>query len=62
MQHPPVTILEMLKGINDGYDVVATKRKNRKGEPVVKSLFSKLFYKMMKMFIPIEKMFKILDL
>lgn len=55
LQHPPVTILEMLKGINDGYDVVATKRKNRKGEPVVKSLFSKLFYKMMKMFIPIEK-------
>lgn len=55
LQHPPKTILEMLKGINDGYDVVATKRKNRKGEPVVKSLFSKLFYKMMKMFIPIEK-------
>lgn len=55
LQHPPKTILEMLEGINDGYDVVATKRKNRKGEPVVKSLFSKLFYKMMKMFIPIEK-------
>ena len=55
LQHPPKTILEMLEGINDGYDVVATKRKNRKGEPVVKSLFSKLFYRMMKMFIPIEK-------
>lgn len=55
LQHPPKTILEMLEGINNGYDVVATKRKNRKGEPVVKSLFSKLFYRMMKMFIPIEK-------
>ena len=54
-QHPPVTILEMIKGINEGYDVVATKRKNRKGEPVIKSVFSKLFYKMMRMFIPIEK-------
>ena len=31
LQHPPVTILEMIKGINEGYDVVATKRKNRKG-------------------------------
>ena len=55
LQHPPKTILEMLEGINDGYDVVATKRKNRKGEPAIKSAFSKLFYKMMKMFIPIEK-------
>lgn len=45
LQHPPVTILEMIKGINEGYDVVATKRKNRKGEPVIKSVFSKLFYK-----------------
>ena len=55
LQHPPITILEMIKGINEGYDVVATKRKNRKGEPVIKSAFSKLFYKMMRMFIPIEK-------
>ena len=55
LQHPPITILEMIKGINEGYDVVATKRKNRKGEPVIKSVFSKLFYKMMRMFIPIEK-------
>ena len=55
LQPPPVTILEMIKGINEGYDVVATKRKNRKGEPVIKSVFSKLFYKMMRMFIPIEK-------
>ena len=55
LQHPPVTILEMIKGINEGYDVVATKRKNRKGEPAIKSAFSKLFYKMMRMFIPIEK-------
>ena len=55
LQHPPKTILEMLEGINEGYDVVATKRKNRKGEPVIKSVFSKLFYKMMRMFIPIEK-------
>ena len=55
LQHPPVTILEMIKGINEGYDVVATKRKNRKGEPIIKSAFSKMFYKMMRMFIPIEK-------
>lgn len=55
LQHPPKTILEMLEEINNGYDVVATKRKNRKGEPIIKSAFSKMFYKMMRMFIPIEK-------
>lgn len=55
LQHPPITILDMIEGINEGYDVVATKRKNRKGEPAIKSAFSKLFYKMMRIFIPIEK-------
>lgn len=55
LQHPPITILDMLEGINEGYAVVATKRKNRKGEPAIKSAFSKLFYKMMRIFIPIEK-------
>lgn len=55
LQHPPKTILEMLEEINNGYDVVATKRKNRKGEPIIKSAFSKMFYKMMRIFIPIEK-------
>lgn len=55
LQHPPQTIIEMLKEINNGYDVVATKRKNRKGEPLIKRLFSKMFYKIMKHFIPIEQ-------
>lgn len=30
LQHPPIAILEMLKEIKNGYDVVATKRKDRK--------------------------------
>lgn len=30
LQHPPQIILEMIEGIEQGYDVVATKRKNRK--------------------------------
>ena len=55
LQHPPEKILEMLEGIEEGYDVVATKRKNRKGEPILKSLFSKIFYRLMRLFIPIEK-------
>ena len=55
LQHPPEKILEMLEGIEEGYDVVATKRKNRKGETILKSLFSKIFYRLMRLFIPIEK-------
>lgn len=55
MQHPPAKIIEMIKGIDEGYDVVATKRKNRKGESFIKKLFTNLFYSLMKLFIPIEK-------
>lgn len=55
LQHPPEIILEMLSEINNGYDVVATKRINRNGEPIIKSMFSKLFYKIMKSFMPIEQ-------
>lgn len=30
LQHPPETILAMIQEINNGYDMVATKRKDRK--------------------------------
>lgn len=43
----PVSLLsEMLKGINNGYECIATKRNNRKGEPIIRSFFAKLFYKL----------------
>lgn len=48
LQHPPKKILEMVKGIEEGYDVVTTVRKDRKGEPIIRSGFSKIFYRMMK--------------
>ena len=50
LQHPPETIIEMIKEVENGYDMVATKRVNRDGEPIIKSWFSKLFYKIMKLF------------
>ncbi|MGN1311297.1 MAG: glycosyltransferase family 2 protein [Clostridia bacterium] len=55
LQHPPEKIIEMINGIDEGYDVVATKRKSRKGESKLKNIFSILFYKLMKCFIPIEQ-------
>lgn len=46
MQDPPSLIPEMYRLINEeGYDSVATRRINREGEPLVRSFFAKLFYK-----------------
>lgn len=48
LQHPPELIPKMLKTIEeDGYDSCAAQRTNRKGEPIVKSMFSKAFYHIM---------------
>ena len=53
-QHPPEIILEMIKYIEEGYDTVATRRKNRKGEPIFKSFLSGLFYKFINKFMEIK--------
>ena len=47
LQHSPEKILEMIEGINEGFDVVTTVRINRKGEKKIRSAFSRLFYKLM---------------
>lgn len=45
LQHPPSLLIEMIEGIEEGYDSVATKRRNRNGEPVIRSYFARMFYK-----------------
>ncbi len=47
LQHSPDKILEMLDGIKEGFDVVTTVRKDRKGESKIRSAFSRMFYKLM---------------
>lgn len=45
LQDPPSLLKEMYGYlINEDYDSVATRRKTRKGEPVLRSFFAKLFY------------------
>ena len=44
LQHPPALIPEMIKGIEEGYDCVGARRADRKGEPPIRSFFSKTFY------------------
>ena len=46
LQDPPALLPEMLKAITEeGYDSVATRRVNRKGEPPIRSFFARRFYK-----------------
>ncbi|MCM1189477.1 MAG: glycosyltransferase family 2 protein [bacterium] len=49
LQDPPSLLPEMYSCIvEEGYDSVATRRVSRKGEPPVRSLFARLFYRLMK--------------
>lgn len=45
LQDPPELLIAMYDKIQEGYDVVGTRRKNREGEPPIRIFFSKLFYK-----------------
>ena len=48
MQDPPALLREMVEILEKGeYDSVATRRKTRSGEPKLRSLFAKTFYKVM---------------
>lgn len=48
LQDPPSLLPEMYQKIQEGYDVVGTRRMDRKGEPLVRSFFSRLFYYLIK--------------
>lgn len=46
LQDPPEMLIEMYRCITEeGYDCVAARRANRKGEPKIRSFFAKRFYK-----------------
>ncbi|HEM5491489.1 TPA: glycosyltransferase family 2 protein [Streptococcus suis] len=47
LQDPPELLVEMYSKINEGYDIVATRRSNRIGEPIIRSFFARLFYRIM---------------
>lgn len=45
LQDPPEMLPEMFEKLQEGYDVVGTRRISRTGEPPIRSFFAKLFYK-----------------
>lgn len=48
LQDPPSLLPQMYGYIKEGYDSVATRRVNRKGEPPIRSFFARCFYRLMK--------------
>ncbi len=47
LQDPPHLLPEMFECIKEGYDSVATRRVSRKGEPPIRSIFARMFYRLM---------------
>ena len=47
LQDPPSLLPEMFGYLPQGYDMVATRRVTRKGEPLIRSFFARLFYRLM---------------
>ncbi len=45
LQDPPELLSEMYQKIQEGYDIVGTRRSDRVGEPAIRSFFAKSFYR-----------------
>lgn len=55
LQHPPELIREMIRTIEEtGCDSCAARRVSRKGEPKIRSLFARTFYRIMNRFSDIQ--------
>jgi dolichol-phosphate mannosyltransferase len=54
LQDPPELITEMFKEYEKGYDVVNARRKQRKGESLLKRGTAKLYYRLLKRLVPFE--------
>ena len=55
LQDPPAMLRNMYDAIkNEGYDCVGTRRVTRKGEPVIRSFFARMFYKIINKMSDVE--------
>ena len=58
LQDPPSLLKEMIRLIKEeGYDIVGTRRVTRKGEPVIRSFFARMFYKIINKMSKVESNF-----
>ena len=55
LQDPPHLLKEMYQSVTkENFDAVGTRRSNRKGEPVIRSFFARMFYKIINKMSKIE--------
>lgn len=54
LQDDPALLPRMLHALEEGYDCCGVRRVDRKGEPKIRSMFARLFYKIMNRFTEIE--------
>lgn len=55
LQDPPALLPEMINYIeNENYDCIATRRVTRKGEPIIRSFFARMFYRVINKMSKIE--------
>ncbi len=55
LQHPPELLVKMVAAIvEEGYDCATARRVSRKGEPLIRSVFSKAFYRIISKVTAIE--------
>ena len=55
LQDPPSLLKEMIRLIKEeGYDIVGTRRVTREGEPVIRSFFARMFYKIINKMSKVE--------
>lgn len=54
LQDDPVILHEMLRKMEEGYDCCGVRRKNRSGEPFIRSRLSQLFYRLMGKFSDVQ--------
>lgn len=45
LQHPPALIEDMLKAMEEGYDCCSANRATRDGDPALRTLFTRMFYR-----------------
>lgn len=55
LQDPPSLLFEMYESVTkENFDAVGTRRVNRKGEPIIRSFFAKMFYRIINKMTKIE--------
>lgn len=54
LQDPPELLPKMYQYTKEGYESIATRRVNRKGEPPIRSFFARLFYKIINRLSKVE--------